>query len=259
MINLLQRFEPEPDGLLRAISGHINDEMLEWISTADYGIRADEHLIALRRVRDTSTFPADLYWCPAEVMELIRWSEPEDPDWKPGRTGEFGHWMRAFCCAALLRATQEPWNYGDGVGTDSTVVQMTLSLCVLPVDFTAHAVKFLAWLLLNFDLDGRDDQVCSYAVCLLWFALRQPSPVAAETLISFAEWIVGRANELFVGPPGGNRGLREMVVTCQKSYSWELLALQFCEIGETLPSTVLQVRIQEIGKQMLDSRNATHG
>lgn len=108
---LLNRFDPEPDVLLRAISGHVSDEMLEWISTADYGSRADEHLTALVQVRDTGTFPEELHWCPMEVFELIRWSEPDDPNWKPGRTGEFGQWMRAFSCAAILRAELEPYNY----------------------------------------------------------------------------------------------------------------------------------------------------
>src|ERR1700759_2204844 len=125
IVDLLNRFRPEPDVLLRAISAHISDEMLEVISIADYGDRADEHLAALRQVRDTGTFPAELHWCPMEVFELTRWSEPDDPDWKPGRTGEFGQWMRAFSCSAILRAEHEPWKhrYNDA-STDSTVIQL---------------------------------------------------------------------------------------------------------------------------------------
>ena len=114
IIDLLKRFDPEPDVLLRAISAHVDDEVLTEISLADYGEDAEVHLAALRTIRDTGTFSLPMHWYPAEVLELIRWSEPEDPNWKPGRTGEFGHWMRAFCCAALLRATREPWNCGDG-------------------------------------------------------------------------------------------------------------------------------------------------
>jgi hypothetical protein len=136
IVDLLNRFGPESDGLLREISKYIDDEMLEWISTADYGSRADEHMVALRQVRDTVTFPEEMYWCPMEVLELIRWSEPENPDWKPGRTGEFGHWMRAFSCASILRAAHEPYNYLYNNGcTDSTIIQLIWSLCALPGGF----------------------------------------------------------------------------------------------------------------------------
>ena len=47
---LLNQFEPEPDGLLRAISSHIDDEMLKRSASADYGDRQDEHLAALRQI-----------------------------------------------------------------------------------------------------------------------------------------------------------------------------------------------------------------
>src|ERR1700687_4691021 len=157
IVDLLNRFGPEPDILLRTISAHISDEMLEWISTADYGLRAGEHLVALQQVRDTGTFPEELHWSPMEVFELIRWSEPDDPSWKPGRTGEFGHWMRAFSCAAILRAEHEPWNYhyNDGC-TDSTVIQLILSLHALPVDLNRQAAQHLAWLIFKSDPEGKN-------------------------------------------------------------------------------------------------------
>jgi hypothetical protein len=252
IIDLLERFDPEPDGLLDSISAHIDDEMLKEISLADYGDDAAEHLTALRTLRDAGIFPAKMVWVPGEVLELIRWSEPEVPEWKPGRTGEFGHWMRAFCCAALLRATREPWNYGDGVATESTVAQLTISLGTLSVDFTSAAVKFLSWLLLNSDPEGRDGQVCSYSVSLLWFALHLPSLPPNDDLISLADWTMRRADELYVGPPNGNRGLREMVVTCQKSSAWETIGLELLDLCSGLKSSVLQSRVRAIAEQILD-------
>ena len=249
-IDLLQRFDPEPDGLLRAISTYVDDEMLTEISLADYGEDAEGHLAALRMIRDTGTFPLPMQWCPSEVLELIRWSEPEDPCWKPGRTGEFGHWMRAFCCVALLRATREPWNYGDGAGTDSTVAQLTVSLHTLPVEFTADAVRFMAWLLNDPRPNGCDGQVCCYAVCLLWFALHLPS-ASDQGLTSLASWIIQRADELFIGLPGGNRGLREMVATCQAAASWEKIALMLLDLDLCSKSNDLQVRVQEIAEQLV--------
>jgi len=244
----LERFDPEPEGLLRQISQHIDDEMLTEISRADYGEDAEQHLIALRMIRDTGRFPLPMHWYPAEVLELIRWSEPENPIWKPGRAGEFGHWMRAFCSAALLRATREPWSYlGDA--NDSTVVQLTVSLCSLPVDLAADAVKFLAWLLLHPDSEKRKENLCPYAVCLLWFSLHPPSSLPEMSLIELASWVVQKAKELYVGPPGGNRGLREMVVTSLCAPSWEMLALHFLHLN--IGSNDLRVRIRTIADEML--------
>jgi hypothetical protein len=251
IVELLNRFEPEPEGLLREISKHIDDEVLEWISTSDYGSRANEHMVALRQVRDSGTFPEEMYWCPMEVLELIRWSEPEDPEWKPGRTGEFGHWMRAFSCAALLRATREPWNYGDGLGTDSTLVQLILSLHALPVDFTPQAVKFLAWLLLNLEPEGKDKQVCAYGIGLLWFALRLTPPVADGTLISLTKWIVRRTEELYGSYSlGGLPGLQEMVIECQKRESWERLGIAFSDFDLSGRSFALKRLVTTFGEQL---------
>lgn len=266
IVDLLKLFDPEPDCLLRRISEHVDDEVLEWISTADYGERADEHLAALRQVRDTGAFPQRIHWCPAEVMELIRWSEPEDPNWKPGKTGELGHWMRAFSCAALLRATREPWNYGDGIGTDSTLVQLALSLCELPIDFTAQAARFLAWLLLHSDLEGADGQVCAYGAGLLWFALQPPAQIADQSLVSLSQWVIRRADEIYESPASALRradaecdghfsgtgdGLRGMVLDCQKQHSWELLALKFLDLDLSSRSTDLQECAHMFGAHLL--------
>jgi hypothetical protein len=253
IVNLLKEFDPEPDGLLRKISEHINDDMLQCIATADYGEDAEAHMSALRQVRDTGRFPRNMCWVPAEVLELIRWSEPEDPEWKPGRTGEFGHWMRVFCCAALLRATQAPWNYGDGLATDSSVVQMTLSLNELPVDFSVEAMRFLAWLLLQVDPEGNDEQICAYAVCLLWLAFHRLPSLSDQTLISLSKWLSGRADEIYESSSrGGNHGLREMVTGSIKQASWEKLALKFLDLDVKLESNALKVWTRAIGEQLLE-------
>src|SRR3569833_1307286 len=107
---LLNRFEPDGDVLLRAISAHVTDEMLECISMADYGMDADKHLAALRLLRENLTLPENPVWVPMEVLELMRWDQPS-ANIRPGKTTEFGHWMMAFSCAAILRAEHEPWNY----------------------------------------------------------------------------------------------------------------------------------------------------
>src|SRR5262245_2436176 len=105
--------------------------MLREIASADYGMDADAHLDALLRIRDRGEAPAPMNWEPKEVLELIRWSEPEDPNWRPGGTGIRGHVMRAFVCAALLRAAPEPANHGYFDGENQTIAQLLASALVL--------------------------------------------------------------------------------------------------------------------------------
>jgi hypothetical protein len=251
---LLNRFEPDPDVLLRAVSAHVSDEMLEWIATADYGDRADEHLVALRQVRDSGTFPERMYWCPMEVLELIRWSEPEDPEWKPGRTGEFGHWMRAFSCAAILRAEHEPYNYkyNDGC-VDSTVVQLIQSLRALPVEFASTAASSLAWSLLHADPDGENEQIIPYGVGLLWFALQLRSKADDSDLAWFAQWVIRRADAVNSRrPPGIGSGLRDMVTRCQKQSAWERFGLDLSLLELKDRSSELRVWVNLIGEQLLE-------
>ena len=252
IIDLLNQFEPEPDILLREISKYVTDEMLEQISLADYGLRVDEHMVALRQVRDTGTFPQEMYWCPMEVLELTRWSEPDDHERNAGRMGEFGHWMRAFSCAAILRAEHEPYNYLYNNGcTDSTIIQLIFSLRALPVDLSSHALKHLSWLLLRIDPEGRDDQVRIYGVGILWFALQVIPAIPEQTLISLARWVARRADEVNWRPSSeGWSGLREMVLDCQRREAWELLGSEFCDLKLSGRSSDLRVWVEMIGEQL---------
>lgn len=252
IVELLNQLDPEPEGLLREISKHISDDMLEEIAAADYGQDIEKHLVGLRQIRDTGTFPPNMVWCPMEVLELIRWSEPEDPNWKPGRIGEFGHWMRAFSCAAILRAAQEPYNYSyNDASVDSTVIQLIMSLRVLPVDFNAQATKHLSWLFQCSDPEGRNKHVRVYGAGLLWFALHVIPIVPDKTLISLAKWVFRRADELDWRPTsGGCSGLREMVLNCQKKLSWEILGCVFCDLDLSARSSDLKVWVNVIGEQL---------
>jgi hypothetical protein len=251
---LLSRLEPDGDALLPAISAHVTDEMLECISMADYGSDAAEHLVALRTLRETGGFPEKSGWIPMEVLQLTRWSEPENPEWKPGRTGEFGHWMRAFACAAILRAEHEPWNYhyNDG-STDSTTIQLVLSLDALPVDLKREAARNFAWLILKSDPDGQNDSIREYGVALLWFALQLKPRVADEDLIALAQWVVRRADELKWDPRVAEfSGLKGMVIGCQKRSGWEIFGVKMAEMDLRGRSVELQTWVRLIAEQLVD-------
>lgn len=254
IVDLLNRFEPDGDVLLRAISKHVTDEMLDSIAGADYGDRREEHFAALLQVRDGGEFPDDLAWAPMEVLELIRWSEPESPEWKPGREGESGHWMRAFSCAAILRAEHEPWNYkyNDGC-TDSTTIQLVLSLEALPVDLEREAARDFAWLILKSDPEGKNGSIREYGVALLWFVLQLKPAVADEDLIALAQWVVRRADELKWDPRVAEfAGLKGMVIGCQKRSGWEMFGVKLAELDLSHRSPDLQTWVRLIAEQLVD-------
>jgi hypothetical protein len=137
--------DPAADALLALLRAQIDDGMLEEIAAADYGHRIEENLAALRQIRDTGEIPVPLPWEPREVLELIRWSEPEDPEWKPGSTGERGHRMRAFACATLLRAAAELTEAAAMDGENQTLAQLLASVFVLGEEAQQAALRFLAW------------------------------------------------------------------------------------------------------------------
>ena len=131
-------------------------------------------------------------WHPAEVLELIRWSQPENPQWRPGATGERGHWMRAFACAALLKASGDVENESLREDWNETPIQFIDSLRLLGPEFDEPASAFLAWLILKFEADAKAEDLGFLAVGLLWFGLRVQPPVADDIIIALSEWIAAR-------------------------------------------------------------------
>lgn len=167
----LAQFAPDPDALLAWLRPRIDDDMLAEIAAADYGMDADAHLAALRRIRDSGAVLVSLGWEPKEVLELIRWSEPEDPTWRPGSTGERGHLMRAFCCAALIRAAAEPANADTISGENQTVIQLIASALTLEPAAQRAALQLLAWRLLHALGDPEERPFFALGVLLLVVAL----------------------------------------------------------------------------------------
>ena len=189
---LFNLFKPDPDELLRCLSRHIDDTMLQEIAAADYGHDIERHLAQLRRIRDDGSFEVPMDWHPMEVLELIRWSQPENPEWKPGASGERGHWMRAFACAALLRASGEIEARHLRDNWNETLIQLIDSLRVLGPAFDQPACAFLTWLILAFEQDPNDEEIDVLAVGLLWFSLHLRPHVPDEVVVSLADWIAGR-------------------------------------------------------------------
>ena len=165
-------FAPDREALAEWLRPHIDAEMLREIAAADYGDAVNEHLHALRRLHAGGTLPAPLDWHPKEVLELIRWSEPEDPDWKPGSTGERGHLMRAWCCTMLLEAAADPANADYFEGENQTLAQLLASVITLGAEAERAALRFVAWRQMLALPDEGERPFFSLAVLLL--AARRP-------------------------------------------------------------------------------------
>jgi hypothetical protein len=116
----------------------IDEEMLREIAAADYGDRVQEHYAAIEPIWSDGTLARLGTWFPMEVLELIRWSEPEDPDWKPGSTGLRGHKMRAFSCAVLLATP----NFDPD---KATLIQMLDSVFAIGNEAPEAMGRFLTW------------------------------------------------------------------------------------------------------------------
>jgi hypothetical protein len=144
---------PGPEPLLVALRPWIDDAMLREIAAADYGDKVEAHLAALAHIRARAAVPGRIDWVPGEVLELIRWSMPDDPAWAPGGHGGRGHLMRAFACAALLSGARLAVNRERSLGYADTLVQLLGSIRVLDLPLHAPALALLEGVLTAAGLD----------------------------------------------------------------------------------------------------------
>lgn len=165
MKTLLERMEPSSSALLDWLRPEISPSLLEVIAQADYGMDEEAHLVALQSIHCTGIVPPRLEWVPGEVLELIRWSVPEDPSWKPGLEGLDGHRIRAFSCAILLIAAARPENC-DG-GENQTLVSLIDSTRVLGSEARRHTRSLVAWRIRETELEADDRPFFTFAILLL--------------------------------------------------------------------------------------------
>jgi hypothetical protein len=145
--NLLAKADPSGEVLLDLLRPRIDDSMLREIAEADYGTSADDHFRALLPIRDAGQILDPNRWHPCEVLELIRWSQPEHPAWKPGATGIRGHLMQAFACAVLLRSSTEGSNQSYDYVVPQTLLHLLESAAELgEITPQRGLASFMAWL-----------------------------------------------------------------------------------------------------------------
>ena len=177
------QLEPSKDELLQIVFSRVDDSMLREIAAADYGQDVDEHLKQLLAIKHGKVH-VPMRWEPREVLELIRWSEPEDPTWSPGSTGERGHWMRLFACSALLRAAAEPANEGYFMGEDSTIIQLVDSGIKLGKKTATATLRFLSWCMQQRSPNSYDRPYFAVAILILLVFLDRCDPESEAIAIA---------------------------------------------------------------------------
>lgn len=222
-------FVPDPGQLFGEISAMVDDSMLREIAEADYGAWSAENYAVLCRMRDERFIPAP-DWVPKEVLELIRWSEPDDSHWRPGSPGRRGHLMRLFCCTSLLRmaGTQD---FGLYIGFNETVAGLLVSLDALSIDLWSNAGSLLTWFLNRSAEIGDDGEDAFLGVAILLCALRSRQ-IADSSLVDLSAWIWERekAAAALVGALDDERWLSRTSPHSLRWQAWQMLGEEWTKI-----------------------------
>lgn len=174
-----ERFRPDQRSAVDYLRGLIDEGMLKEIAEADYAQDVAEHLAALKAIWEGGELTELDHWFPMEVLELIRWSEPEDPEWKPGSTGSRGHKTRAFSCAVLLATPNfEP--------DKETLIQMVDSVALLGPEAREAAARFLVWRL---DSLGREEDRPFFALALAAIIQSLEDSLSSPMEQELADWV----------------------------------------------------------------------
>jgi hypothetical protein len=122
------------------------------------------------------------------VLELVRYSEPDDPAWEPGGHGERGHLMRLFCCAVLLTAAGEPEL--DGYIEDEPTLRRLVPSVVVLGDVALDALlPLLCWRALLPPTDEADRAFLAVSLTLL-AAVRYRDEEDGALLRALGEWAI---------------------------------------------------------------------
>jgi hypothetical protein len=224
---LLAPLNPNESALTPLFQAHIDESMLREISAADYGWKADECYELLQPVLKTGAIVPDDFNV-REVLELIRWSEPEDLEWSPGGHGPRGHWMRLFACAALVRLAPSNRDFFDG--ECSTVAQLVSSAIELGRPVARAAESLLAWRFLAYPGADPDCAFLAFAILLLAAHLGHAED-NGQWLKDLATWVEDEESRSrnalstwFSSSPQWNQWLTGLTAFNQREAVWRSLA-----------------------------------
>jgi hypothetical protein len=227
--DLLHRLDPSESALLDWLVPRIDDTHLHEIALSDYGINEEEYLQALRRIHDGQPIPIPLQWVPGEALELKRWSEPDDPDYvsPPSNSkGTRGHLIRAFCCAVLLKAGDEPETQDYIHSENNTLVQLIGSVLHLGREASEGALRFLCWRVLRMPDLEEALPFFAMALLLLYATLFQPDQDGSD-LNLLVDWVMAaetKVREYNDGWRYSEEWLLGLTLFNQRHHVWSRLA-----------------------------------
>lgn len=216
---LLVPLQPDQNALTPLFSSNIDPSMRREIAEADYGHMADRYDVCLEQILTTGR--VDCCDPPMrEVLELIRWSEPDEPGWHPGGTGVRGHWMRLFACSVLVwMGCEERVSFGGETDTLAQLVSSSIELGPVPA---RAAAGFLAWRFLTYP--GEDAYRPFLAFALLLLAAHLGWGVDSGLwLRRMAEWVEEEESRARNGS-SGPEWLLGLGGFCAKEALWRSLA-----------------------------------
>lgn len=188
--SLLTAFPPSANELLDRIRPHVDDAMLMYIASTDYGQLANEMFVQLGPIRDTGVIPSPMGWL-SEVLELTTWTEcpPESPHMGSFTDESRFHQTRLFACAVLLVANELPeCQYLDS-SQDSTLARCLASTKVLGDEQSKALACFLTWQMSRTDIQSEEMLLFAFGLLALATRLRFNRFTDRE-LVAIAEWVL---------------------------------------------------------------------
>lgn len=216
-LQFLEAFKPDGDALLRRISPHVDDAVLDLIADQDPvggAVRRASFIGALRNLRDggplmkQSDFASWDEFYDQDVTDFLQscwFAEPDTDVKKPPWHGTRGHWTRAFASAVLLRSYADvevrmsvPDNYND------PMIQLIESLRRLDAGFEAETMAALAWFIVHAETaDGWNEighnQRAFAGIGILSLAADSGNMVPHDTVMKLSDWLIAEEERAFDG------------------------------------------------------------
>ncbi len=220
-------YQPGSDALFKSIAAHIDDSMILEIAQADYSADVEKHHSILIRMRDEGHVPP-YDWHPYEVLELIRWSEPDEPEHKPGSQGSRGHWMRAFSCTALLRLAGSD-DLGVLCSLNETLIGLLASLDAADAELWDEVGSLLTWVVDQTVGTDFSEEDAFFGVGILYCALRTEA-VTDVAIIQLCRWISEREADVASRFSDDDAWLFRTTCHTQRQSAWCMLGRNMAEI-----------------------------
>ena len=173
----------------------LDASMIDELAAQDYGDDVAQHREGILSLLTVDRLPERLPGHPSEVLELMRWSTPDDPTWGSGSKGRRGHLLRLFSCMVLVRieTRADP--------TDSLAVLVDSALALDPAAAQA-TLRFLAWCRLHeagdWGSDAADRPFLTFALLLLCAA--SPSPDRDAVVSGLARALIDELDPIYADP-----------------------------------------------------------